>query len=105
MLPEQVEELRCIWAEMDHKEKPALDPQQLQENEFKLRAALRAKIEVRVTYFVDHDFKKIEGMINNIKDKIILINNEELNFDDILEVEFVNSIFDPIKGYFYTKKR
>lgn|SRR5699024_690796 len=95
MMPEQVEALQKMWKAQEYKEKPILDEQQLQENEFKLRGSLRAKVEVKITYFVDHDFREIKGLINRIKNNTIYIEGTEINFYDIIDVDFVHSIFDP----------
>lgn len=95
MLPEQIEGLRRLQEEQNRKEKSILDEQKIEENSFKLRGALQYKLELKITYFANHDFKSIEGSIQNINNKIIYINDDELNFDDIIEVDFVNSIFVP----------
>lgn len=89
MLPEHVEALRKMWREMEYKEKPALDEQQLQENEFKLKSALQNKLKARITYFIDHDFEFVEGLIQHIRNNIIYIGETEINFDDILEVDLL----------------
>ncbi len=95
MMPEQIEALQKMWEAQEYKEKPILDEQQLQENEFKLRGSLKAKVEVKITYFADHDFHEIKGMINGIKNNTIYIEGTEINFYDIIDVDFVHSIFDP----------
>ncbi len=93
MLPEQVQMLEEMYEEMDQKEKPILDDQQIEENSFKLRGALEHKLDVKITYFVDHDFKDIEGSVKNIRNNMIYIEGTGINFDDIIEVEFLNPLF------------
>lgn len=94
MMPEHVEALERMWEEQERKEKPILDEQQIEENAFKLHGALAQKLEVRVTYFSHYDFLTIDGVIKDIRNKVIFINNEELKFDSIIQIEFVDSIFD-----------
>lgn len=94
MLPEQVEMLRDLSDEMNRKDKPILDEQQIAENEFKLRGALDKKLSVKITYFVDHDYHEIKGHVNSIRKNIIYIEETEILFGDIIEVDFLDSIFD-----------
>lgn len=94
MLLEQVEMLKDLDKEMDRKEKPILDDQQISENEFKLCGALDKKLSVKITYFANHDFHSIKGVIKNIRKNIIYIEETEILFGDIIEVDFLDSIFD-----------
>src|SRR5690625_4014097 len=93
MLPEHVKMIGEMYEEMDRKEKPVLDEQQIEENSFKLQGALEHKLEVKVRYFVDYDFEKVEGSVKSIRDDLIYIEGTGINFDDIIEVEFLNPLF------------
>lgn len=93
MLPEQIEMLEQLDREQDRKEKPIIDEQQIEENSFKLKGALEYKLEVKITYFVDHDFKNIEGSVKSIRNNMIYIEGTGINFYDIIEVEFLNPLF------------
>ncbi len=93
MLPEQVQMLKDLDEEMDRKEKPILDEQQIEDNEFKLRGALDKKLSVKVTYFADHDFQEVKGLVNSIRKNIIFIEETEILFGDIIDVDFLDSIF------------
>ena len=93
MLPEQIQMLEELDREQDRKEKPILDEQQIEENSFKLRGALEHKLDIKITYFADHDFKDIEGSVKSIRNNMIYIEGTELNFDDIIDVEFLNPLF------------
>ena len=93
MLPEHVKMLEDMYKEMDHKEKPVLDEQQIEENSFKLQSVLEYKLEVRVRYFVDYDFETIEGSVKSIRNNLIYIEGTGINFDDIIEVESLHPLF------------
>ncbi len=93
MLPEQIQMLEELAAKEEWKEKSILDEQQIEENSFKLRGALEHKLDVKITYFVDHEFKSTEGSVNNIRNNMIYIEGTELKFDDIIDVEFLNPLF------------
>src|SRR5690625_58116 len=92
MLPEQIEMLEQLDREQDRKEKPILDEQQIDENSFKLKGALEYKLEVKITYFVDHEFKSTEGSVKNISNNMIYIEVTVINIDDIIGVEFLNPL-------------
>lgn len=92
MLPEHVKMLGDMYKEMDRKEKPIVDEQQIEENSLTLQGALKYKLEVKITYFVDHDFNNIEGRVKSIRNNTIYIEETKIHFADVIDVDFLNPL-------------
>lgn len=91
MLPEQVQMLKDLDKEMDRKEKPILDEQQIAENGLKLQEALENDLPVRIKYFADYDYKITDDYLLGIdgRNKSIYMEGMVLHFDDVIEVNIL----------------
>lgn len=91
MLPEHVKMLEDMYKEMDHKEKPVLDEQQMEENYFMLQEALENESKVSIKYYANYDHVIEEGYLLNFDGINKVVNMEEINinFDDIIEVSLM----------------
>lgn len=85
MLPEHLQMLNDYWDSMDHKIKPILDEQQLEEIGIRLHEAISKNLEVEITYFGDYDYLLV-------KDKVYSVNysGKYLKMDDFdrTKIEF-----------------
>jgi len=90
MIPEHVNMLNQMWKELEYKDKPTLDEQQIEENANKLQFAVYHHRLVEVKYFADHDFHFIKGKLERIVSNESLVFNDEdksrVNFDDVIAV-------------------
>lgn len=88
MLTEHVEELKRVFAEKEHKEKPILDDQQLMDNEIALKEAIENNLTVEITYFKNNEFHNVDGKILFIQtqNRYLQLDDVRINLDDIIEV-------------------
>lgn len=88
MLPEHIAELKELFAEQDHKEKPILDEQQLIENEMLLNQAIEGDLTITVKYFKDYNYHFAEGKVLFIQsqDRYLQLDKVKINLDSIVEV-------------------
>lgn len=90
MLPEHVEALRQLAEQQKYKNKPILDDQLIEENEFKLQMAIHDHLTVEIKYFKDHNFHWIKGELRSIAGSGTLTINDndrtEIKFSDVIEV-------------------
>lgn len=88
MLPEHIEMLNKMWEEQEHKEMPVLDEQQIAENNMLLRDALENDLEIRIKYYVDHEYKTIEGRLLyiDILNERLFTDEIEIKLEHIIEV-------------------
>ncbi|WP_174612973.1 YolD-like family protein [Virgibacillus ihumii] len=91
MIPEHVQMLREIFAEMEFKKKPLIDEQQREEIDMKLQCAIHNDLPVEIVYFAEHDFAVTKGKISeiNMEKKSLYLKHSATNnisFDSILEV-------------------
>lgn len=88
MLPEHIEMLNKMWEEQEHKEMPVLDEQQIAENNMLLQDALENDLEIRIKYFVDGEYKTIEGhlLYIDILNERLFIDDIEIKLEHIIEV-------------------
>lgn len=95
MLVEHQRRLKELKLKEDEVKKPELDEQELAEINLKVQEALRKKLSVEITFYVDRRIKKIKGKIVGVDkyrrkvkfeqpDKIII----NIDFDKILEISF-----------------
>ncbi|WP_040954083.1 YolD-like family protein [Virgibacillus sp. SK37] len=66
MMPEHINLLKQMWEEKDHKKKPILDEQQVNEISLKLQLAISNDLNVSIDYYKQHDFHKINGKLIKI---------------------------------------
>lgn len=87
MLPEHVEALKQIFAE-EHKERPILDEQQMEENGFILRNASKGNLIVQIKYYTNNDFHIIEGKIYSIdlSAGICRIGDKKIRLKDVIGI-------------------
>jgi len=90
MMPEHVEMLNNMWKQLEYKNKPILDEQQIEENVMKLQLAIHNNLTIEVKYFKDHDFHTIKGKLSSIVSNESLVFADEvrtkINFKDVLDV-------------------
>src|SRR5699024_389951 len=89
MLPEHVEMLKEVFRQDEYKEKPILDEQQKVEMDTMLQCALHNDLTVEITYFADHDYKKVEGqllMIDVLNNRLALEAEIEIKISDVIGV-------------------
>ncbi|MCM3396501.1 YolD-like family protein [Oceanobacillus profundus] len=90
MMPEHIEMLNQVWKELDHKEKPILDEQQMEENAMKLQLAIHDSLTVEVKYFNEHDFHTVRGkLLSVINNDCLMFNDEDrtrVKFSDVIDV-------------------
>jgi len=92
MLPEHVEALGTVFAEMDRKEKPILDEQQKMGMNILLQMALKDNLTVEVTYFADQDYHTVKGKLGmiNIHSKYLELNtNEKIRLDHLININIL----------------
>lgn len=91
MLPEHLEALNQIWNEVEQKEMPVLDEQQIAENNMKLQVALEYDKKIRIKYFADNDYVDIEGYLlgTDMINGVIIMEETEIRFDDVIAVELL----------------
>lgn len=94
MYPELAKSLKQIIEEQDYKEKPLVDEQEKKEFNMVIHYALHENLPVEVTYYADHDYKKVSGNIRSIDSmkKIIHLDDDRyssIRFDDILHISVI----------------
>ncbi len=88
MLPEHVQALKQLYDQQNHKPKPILDEQKIEEIEFALQFACKDDLSISVTYYKDYDFKTVQGK-PGIRGEIINVGGLSIKFGDILDVEIL----------------
>lgn len=91
MLPEHVEALREIWNEVEQKEMPVLDEQEIAENNMKLQVALEYDKEISIKHFVDNEYVTDEGYLlgTDMLRGIIIMEETDIRFDNVIEISFM----------------
>lgn len=88
MLPEHLEALKNVFVERAYKKRPALDEQQIIENELILQHAVHDHLTVEITYFKDYELHRIRGEIMNIVDNYLLVDHMKIQLKNIIEVNY-----------------
>ena len=90
MMPEHIEMLNQMWKELEYKNKPILDEQQIEDNAMKLQLAMQNKLTIEVKYFKDHVFNTVRGKILSIISNYYLMFDDEdrtrIKFNDVIDV-------------------
>lgn len=97
MLPEHVALLHELRDSTNYRAKPILDEQCLEELNEVIYMSMEAKQAIKVTYFHEHDFKSIIGVIQHVDivSKWMRIGNEKGSSVQIK----LKSIIDVKSGY------
>ncbi|AIF42145.1 YolD-like family protein [Virgibacillus sp. SK37] len=83
MMPEHINLLKQIWEEKDHKKKPVLDEQQVNEINMKLQLAIHNDLNIIIEYYKDHDYHKINGKLKNVDSMRKFLQLNDSNFTSI----------------------
>ncbi|MFZ3578757.1 YolD-like family protein [Virgibacillus sp. DJP39] len=88
MLPEHIELLKKMWDEDDHKEKPILDEQQIEELDAKLQCALSNNLSVEIKYYDEPHYCMAKGKLLkiNANSGLIRLEDKDIQFKNVLDV-------------------
>src|SRR5699024_528058 len=92
MLPEHVEALKKVFAEIDYEERPILDEQQQMEMDMILQLALKDNRTVKIKCYTGHDYRTVAGkpvIIDMLDNWLKLPNGAEMRVDDVMEVNIL----------------
>lgn len=93
MLPEHVAMLRELKMNENHKSKPFIDEQQLEEMNEMICYAIKSKSIVIVTYYKEYDYKSVKGSIEHydIASRCIRIDNKgvslNIHVENIIDIK------------------
>ena len=96
LLVEHQKRLKKLKQKEEETDKPEVDPQLLEELGFKIKKALKNKLNVKIKYYSDNRQKVLEGKIKNINKYTKELNiksdnhkNKNINFKNILDIKLL----------------